>query len=160
MPDALVARKTEGIAVPGIPPEDYVDRARQVLLVASRKGLMELWQRHLERCGLTVEVAASQDEAVERLERAHYDLVILDLLLSEGSALAVGDILGYRWPHIRVIPVTRGLFFQDGSILSLMPNACSTVRVDTPPADVAAIAAHYAASVTRDRAARSSRSGD
>ena len=73
------------------------------------------------------------------------DVIVLDLMLDQGSAFAVADFASYRQPEARVVFVTRSTFFSDGSIFSHIPNACGFFRIDTPPEDLAAIVRHYAA---------------
>ena len=71
--------------------------------------------------------------------------LVVDLVLDEGSALAVADFASFRHPQARVILVTNTSFFSDGSIFQLVPNACAFVQSDSPPEDIAAMARHYAA---------------
>lgn len=74
-----------------------------------------------------------------------YDIIVLDLVLDNGSALAVADFASYRRPDARVIFVTNTSFFSDGSIFAHSPNACAYVQSETPPEDLAAMVEHYAA---------------
>jgi len=117
----------------------------QILIVEADSGLAGVWSRHLERLGCEVRVAASQEAAVASLQQKTVDVIVLDLTLEEGSAFAVADFASYRRPEARVVFVTRSTFFSDGSIFSLIPNACGFFRIDTPPEDLAAIVRHYAA---------------
>jgi DNA-binding response OmpR family regulator len=117
----------------------------QILIVEADSGLAGIWSRHLERLGCQVEVAGSQDAAVASLQQREADVIVLDLTLEQGSAFAVADFASYRRPRARVVFVTRSTFFSDGSIFSLVPNACGFFRIDTPPEDLAAIVRHYAA---------------
>ena len=117
----------------------------QVLIVEEDAGLAGIWSRHLERLGCVVQVAASQESAVAMLQQGSVDVIVLDLTLAQGSAFAVADFASYRRPEARVLFVTRATFFSDGSIFSLVPNACGFFRIDTPPEDLAAIVHHYAA---------------
>ena len=117
----------------------------QILIVETDSGLAGIWSRHLERLGCEVQVAASQEAAVATLQQVSVDVIVLDLTLAQGSAFAVADFASYRRPHARVVFVTRSSFFSDGSIFSLVPNACGFFRIDTPPEDLAAIVRHYAA---------------
>ena len=75
-----------------------------------------------------------------------YHIVVLDLILDEGSAFAVADFMNYRQPDAQVIFVTNTSFFSDGSIFQLFSNACAYVQSETAPDDLAAIIEHYAAS--------------
>lgn len=116
-----------------------------VLIVQSAPDLAFVWQRHLQRCGMSVRVAESQDDAIARMSLRAPDIIILDLVLQQGSALAVADYANYRCPDTRVIFVTNTRFFSDGSIFSHATNACAFVQTATPPEDLAAMVEHYAA---------------
>lgn len=115
----------------------------QVLIVESSRDLAVLWARHLERQGLDVTIAETDAVAIELLEDQAFDIIVLDLVLREGGALAVADFSSYRWPQTRVIFVTNTRFFSDGSIFSHCANACAYVPSATPPEDLAAMVEHY-----------------
>ena len=114
-----------------------------VLIVESATDLAQLWQRHLERQGARVTIAASGDAAVTCITETVYDVIILDLVLDHGSALAVADYAQFKCPDSSVIFVTDTTFFSDGSIFSLNANARALVQTSTPPEDLAAMVAHY-----------------
>lgn len=114
-----------------------------VLIVESRPELSVLWKRHLERQGYAVAEAHSQDDAVSHLSTTPADIIVLDLVLNQGSALAVADFASYRHPDARVIFVTDTTFFSDGSIFNHASNACAFLPAGTPPEDLAAMVAHY-----------------
>lgn len=116
-----------------------------VLIVQSAPELGWLWQRHLQRCGMNVRVAEGQDDAIAAMNRKSPDSIILDLVLKDGSALAVADYASYRCPEARIIFVTNTRFFSDGSIFAHASNACAFVQTSTPPEDLAAMVEHYAA---------------
>lgn len=115
-----------------------------VLIVESRQELGHLWQKHLERQGAKTRLVMCQDGACDAIADLPPDVIILDLVLSEGSALAISDFASYRAPGARVIFVTDTSFFSDGSIFNLASNACAFVQSSTPPEDLAAIVEHYA----------------
>lgn len=114
-----------------------------VLIVESEMELAGIWQRHLERLGMTVARAAGQTEAIAHLGSNDTDILIMDLVLQDGSALAVADYASYRQPDAQVIFVTNTSFFSDGSIFSHAQNACAFVQSATPPEDLAAMVEHY-----------------
>lgn len=120
----------------------------KVLIVESERELAKIWQRHLQRMGMDVLVCLDQDDAIARLAAESTDIIILDLLLSEGSAFAVADYASYRLPDARIVFVTNTSFFSDGSIFSFAANACAFVQRSTPPDDLAAIIEHHGASTT------------
>ena len=115
-----------------------------VLIVEHERALSLLWRRHIERQGMRVWVAHSQDEAITRLMHHPVDVIILNLVLPDGSAFAISDFASYRCPSARVIFVTQNSFFSDGSIFALANNACALVQTHTPPEDLAALVEHHA----------------
>lgn len=90
-------------------------------------------------------LARSQSEAILALQSGRFEVIVLDLILENGSALAVADFASYRSPETRVVFVTDTSFFSDGSIFAHSANACAYVRSSTPPEDLAAIVEHYGA---------------
>ena len=119
----------------------------RVLIVESQPDLGTLWKRHLQRQGMQVDLVDGQIGAISYLGQQSPDVIILNLLLAEGSALAVADYASYRQPDARVIFVTNTTFFSDGSIFSHATNACAFVQTETPPEDLAAMVEHYGGSV-------------
>ena len=114
----------------------------RVLIVESNAGLAEIWSRHLQRTGMEVEVAPTQYDAIHTLIRSEVDVIVLDLGLEDGSAMAVADFASYRRPEARVIFVTSRSFFSDGSIFNHFANAGAFLEAQTPPADLCAIVEH------------------
>ena len=121
-----------------------------VLIVESKRHLQELWRRALERLGAHVDIASSKDQAADMAAAETYHIVVLDLILDEGSAFAVADFMNYRQPDAQVIFVTNTSFFSDGSIFQLFSNACAYVQSETAPDDLTAIIEHYAANRHND----------
>lgn len=115
----------------------------RVLIVESLAELAALWQRHLERQGMIVACARGQEGAIAHLSENDTDIIIQDLVIEEGSALAIADYANYRQPDARVIFVTNTTFFSDGSIFAHSANARAYVQSSTPPEDLAAMVAHY-----------------
>ena len=117
--------------------------APRVLIVESEPELATVWSRHLLRQGMDVTCVKGQQEATDHLAENETDIIILDLVLAEGSALAISDYANYRQPTARVIFVTNTSFFSDGSIFAHSANARAFVQSSTPPEDLAAMVAHY-----------------
>lgn len=114
-----------------------------ILIVESNSELGSLWARHLERLGCDVTATGSQSGAIDWLQRRNYEVIILDLMLDNGSALAVSDFASYRQPNAKVVFVTNTTFFSDGSIFAHAPNACAFLQSETPPKDLAEVVAHF-----------------
>lgn len=119
--------------------------ATRVLIVESVPELANVWQRHLERQGMVVAQARGQEDAIAHLSQHDTDIIIQDLVIEEGAALAIADYANYRQPAARVIFVTNTTFFSDGSIFAHSANARAFVQSSTPPEDLAAMVAHYGA---------------
>ena len=115
-----------------------------VLIVESQTDLGALWKRHLERQGACVTLVEGQTAAVEALQEAEFEVMVLDLVLQHGSAFAVSDFASFWQPDVRVIFVTNTSFFSDGSIFAHSRNACAYLQSSTPAADLAAMVEHYA----------------
>jgi DNA-binding NtrC family response regulator len=115
-----------------------------VLIVESDDQLRGIWADHLRRLGAQVFCASSQDGAVAEMQHRTFDIIVLDLVLEDGSAFAVADFAAYRSEQTRVVFVTNTTFFSDGSIYKHIPNACAFVQSSAPPEDLAAIVEHYA----------------
>lgn len=124
-----------------------VDKVRlmSILIVESNSQLGALWRRHLERSGHSVILVRSQDAAIAALMDSDISIIVLDVMLRDGSAFAVADYASYRFPQMKVIFVTSTTFFSDGSIFEHVPNACAFVRTDAPVDDLEAVIDHYAA---------------
>jgi DNA-binding NtrC family response regulator len=114
-----------------------------VLIVESRKELALIWARHLERQGCAVRIAHRQEDAITLLQDHSFEVVVLDLVLDQGSALAISDFANFRQPDAQVIFVTNSAFFSDGSIFQHCSNACAFLPSTTPPRDLATMVHHY-----------------
>ena len=116
-----------------------------LLIVESNPELADLWRLHCDRRGRSVVIAPGQAEAVAALRFSPVSIVLLNVELDEGSAFAVADYASYRCPEVKIIFVTSGNVFSDGSIFNHVSNACTYVPVSTRPEDLAEIVEHYAA---------------
>ena len=114
------------------------------LIVQSNQALADLWIRHLRRLGCEADLALTETLAFEHLRRREYKAIVVDLVLSDGSAFAVSDYASYRQPEAKVIFVTNTRFFSDGSIFRHCANACAFLPTATPPSDLATMVQHYA----------------
>jgi CheY-like chemotaxis protein len=120
------------------------EKQMNILIVENNPNLGALWANHLCRLSLDVTLASDQDSAVELLQENDWGLIILNLVLENGSAFAVADYAAYKAPDTKVLFVTNTSFFSDGSIFEHIPNACGLLQSGTPPQDLAAIAEHHA----------------
>lgn len=131
----------------------------RVLIVQSNANLGQLWKRHLERLDADVVHVETGARALNLIESQEFEVIVLDLVLSEGSALTVADFAQFRQPDANVVFVTDTTFFSDGSIFNHSANARAFIETATPPKDLAAIVHHYG-SASPARAAQSNLSAD
>ena len=92
---------------------------------------------------MKVSCVNTQEAAIGFIATQPVEIIILDLVLDEGAALAVSDYANYRQPDARVIFVTNTTFFSDGSIFAHSANARAFLPSSTPPEDLAAMVEHY-----------------
>jgi len=117
-----------------------------ILVVESNLTLRRLWVWHLVRQDLNVAHVGDQEDAIKYLSEHDVNVIVLNLELAEGSAMAVADYASYRRPDARVIFVTNSSFFSDGAIFQQFQNACALVPKATKPDDLAAMASYYSRS--------------
>ncbi len=115
----------------------------RVLIVEANPDLGWVWQRHLERRNCDVTLAHTQNEAIEAIRDDDIDIIVLNLILEDGSAFAIADFASYRRPQARIIFTTNSNFFSDGSIFQHIPNACAMMPSRMPPEDLSALVEHY-----------------
>ncbi len=115
----------------------------KVLIVESEPNLGHLWKSHMQRQEMDVQLVTDQPGATMALETQAFDIIVLDLVISRGSAFAIADLTSYRHPETQIIFVTNTSFFSDGSIFNLSANACAFLQSDMPPEDLIAMVQHY-----------------
>lgn len=128
----------------------------RTLIVQSNQELGQIWARHLVRLGADVERVTTGEEALDAIRDTYFDVIVLDLVLSQGSALTVADYANYACPSANVVYVTNTTFFSDGSIFAHSSNARAFIETATPPQDLAAIVHHYGQDASRAHAALNS----
>ena len=115
-----------------------------ILIVEQDRNLARIWGRHLARGGARVALAQDEETAVARIEAGPLAALVIDVDLSDGSAVSVADYARFRQPEARVVLVSAQRFFSDGSIFRLLPNACAYLSRGTDPEDLAAVVDHHA----------------
>lgn len=114
-----------------------------VLIVETNAALGALWRSHLERMGARVELVATESDATDVLRNHKVDVIVADLDLPDGAAMAVADYAAYRQPDARVVFVTSSSFFSEGDVFNTSPNAFAFLPTRTAPDDLATIVAHH-----------------
>ena len=126
----------------------------RTLIVQSNYELGQVWARHLERLGADVLHVTTGEGALNAIQDKYFDVIVLDLVLTQGSALTVADYANFTCPDANVVFVTDTTFFSDGSIFAHSSNARAFVETATPPTDLAAIVMHYGQDASRAHAAQ------
>ena len=114
-----------------------------VLIVQSCACLGALWQDHFAREDAVVTHVQTQHSATTVLAKTAVDVIILDLMLKDGAAIAVADYALYKQPLAQVIIVTDRSVFSDGSIFAHLANARAFMPTRTRPSDLFAMAQHF-----------------
>jgi signal transduction histidine kinase len=90
-----------------------------ILILEDDSGIALLERRVLERVGYAASIAATAEEALERLGREHFDLVLLDYRLAGPvSGLDLYQTLHDRWPDLPAILVTG--FSDEGKVIEAL----------------------------------------
>ena len=113
------------------------------LLLSRARSLAKSGKRILSVGGCDVLTAETQAQAITVLQTHDVAVIVLDLVLEDGSAFAVADFASYRQPDAHVVFVTNTTFFSDGSIFQHVPNARAFVQRETPPNDLTEMVRHY-----------------
>ena len=114
-----------------------------ILIVADSGELARIWDRHLQRQNNHVTIATSETEAIDALRDHEVGVVVLDLMLEDGSAFLIADYASYRQPNARIVFVTKTGFFSDGSLFKQVPNTAAILQANAAPSDVAEIVSYY-----------------
>lgn len=78
----------------------------KVLVVDDEEGIRLLYKEELEEEGLEVELASSGEEALKRLEKTRFDLMILDIKLPGMGGIEVLRTVKERWKGLPVVLCT------------------------------------------------------
>ncbi|MFK5997193.1 MAG: response regulator [Rhodobacterales bacterium] len=114
----------------------------KVLIVEARTSLGKLWQSFLQRQGCDVDLAGNQPDAIGKLRFKNWDVLVIDLMLPDASALAISDFASYKNPDIAIIVVSASSFFSDGSIFEHLSNARGFMNQPVEAEDLAAVVDH------------------
>lgn len=79
---------------------------KKILVVDDEEGIRLLYKEELEEEGYEVDAAPSGEEALERLEKDEYHLVVLDIKMSGMNGIEVLRHIKERWKSLPVIIAT------------------------------------------------------
>lgn len=81
-------------------------RVVRILVVDDEAHVRSMIGAALEHQGYQVQLASSGTEATERLDRQTFDLVLTDIVMQEGSGIALLEQIHSQNPHLPVVMVT------------------------------------------------------
>jgi DNA-binding NtrC family response regulator len=87
---------------------------RKVLVVDDDALVCRNLSALLSQSGYDTDQALDGVEALEKLERQTFDVVLSDILMPRMDGLALFEHIGSRWPETRIIAMT-GYFQSDGA---------------------------------------------
>jgi two-component system NtrC family sensor kinase len=98
------------------PPESIA--SARVLVVDDEDPILELVDRMLTRHGYVVETARDGQEAIERIARQDYDLILLDLLMPQKGGIATYHEIVERRPEL-----AKQVIFATGDVATSSTRA-------------------------------------
>lgn len=69
----------------------------KILLVEDDKSIVSTLSEYLRTEGFSVDAVSGQSGALEKMENGQYDLILLDISLSDGNGYAVCSAVKQRW---------------------------------------------------------------
>lgn len=113
------------------------------LVVEDDQCLAFVWCETLREWGFMTKHVHSCQEAFSILLTEKYDLVLLDLFVSDGPTIAICHLIKMRTPNTKVIAITGSTVCPHGEHIDVL-SADYFLRKPTPPEELGAIASFLA----------------
>jgi len=98
--------RPESELMPAVSAPESIDRNIRLLVVDDDERLRSLIRRHLEQAGFHVRGVGDVKQTLRLIEREHFDLIVLDLMLPDGDGMEVCAQLRSRGFEIPVLMLT------------------------------------------------------
>lgn len=124
-----------------------LSRSMRALIVDDEAGVRGLVSRVVKRAGGSCGMAATAEEAIERLAREPFDIALLDLVLPGMDGLRLAHLIHERYPDVSLIMITGSAEFQ--TALSAMQ--AGAVDYVVKPFEIDTLLGAYERAVTHRR---------
>jgi len=94
------------LAISSISPPALIETGQRILIIDDEAAIRESLETLLSLEGYLVEMAASGEDGLERIEQNSYDLVLLDLALPGKNGLEILQLIRELHPSLPVIMIT------------------------------------------------------
>lgn len=96
------------------PARSTMQADRSVLIVEDDPDIQVLLRRVVSSRCTNVDVAGDGQEAIARLRRTNYDIVVLDLMLPRANGFEVAEVIRHLQPQPRLIVLSAiGRYYSD-----------------------------------------------
>ncbi len=112
------------------------------LVADDNPDLARLWAPALSADGHDVTACTDGHDAVNQMRVANFDLLVLDLFMPGGGALALARVAIYNNPDAQVLVVTGADCFAYGELLEMGDNIAMVLRKPVSPRDLRSFVSH------------------
>ncbi len=113
----------------------------RTLIVEDDCTLADQFETVLGNASQSLDTARTVKDAMELVMRRHYDLVVLDFFLPDGTSAGLSDLVRFRNPKAAIISITGSTVFPCGQH-GEMVSCDYFLRKPVPPEELAVIAGH------------------
>ncbi|WP_425041052.1 response regulator [Primorskyibacter sp. S187A] len=114
------------------------------MLLEDDAGLRFTFSAGLESAGHDVIALSSCSEAIQALKTFKPDVLVLDLLIDDGSSIEVASFANYAAPEAEVVYVTGSGMFPRGELFNMVNNLRWVLRKPIQIADLNDMISHVA----------------
>ena len=100
----------------------------RVLIVEDDPNLQLLWEGAFEQYGHQSTQSGCKLEALELLEKDRFDLILLDLCLSDGNGLGLANQVDASEGHTPIVIVTGSSTYQNGELFGQSESIVAVLR--------------------------------
>ena len=112
------------------------------LVADDNADLARLWALALSADGHHVTTCIDGHDAVNQMRVADFDLLVLDLFMPGGGALALARVAIYNNPDAQVVVITGAECFAYGELLEMGENIAMVLRKPVSPKDLRSLVSH------------------